>query len=577
MTRSDLGASAVAVATLALLVMAGMLGVHVAADLAGTAPPETWNPFAYAFGLATGSQALPDGWVLWVSFFSGLVVAIFAGFIWLSLARKSQRTEFREGLATAKVLRSKNKKISSTEKRREPFAFINGKGIRDREEDTATALAPTGMGKTTRVVVGWIRRVKAAPMITTSTKPDVLRLTAGIRQKYGTVHVFDPQGVSRWPNPIKWNLVAGCDVDQVAMERARAIVAARPLEGDSKNSGFFANASETILRCMLHAAGLENRNMREVLAWTRDFSDDTPFKILRDHPAAAEGWYDDLRKFSRGESPETGSNIEQTLAGVLQAFSIGAILDSVCPADGEGFDVDTFHTTTDSLYLLTQSGGNALAAPVITTLVESIEQAATRAATRTRAGKLTPILNNVLDEVPNICPIPSLPSLMSDGRGHGIKTLVVAQNRDQLLARFGEHGANTIISNSSILFILGGSRDTKHLQELSTLADRHLREQISTSVSGNGPASTSTSTTKDDVLSVGQIAHLEEGKALLLYRELPPAIVTLPAWYETSDKGEYERSEQWVLQQEGYIPAAHTTPREPKKPTTPTLREDHIS
>jgi type IV secretory pathway TraG/TraD family ATPase VirD4 len=510
-------------------------------------------PIAYAFddGMIddVALPALPSVLTLWAVYAGAAVVLCIAVAIIIGRIRRPKRA----GLSTAKELRAKNKKLPAAESRREPFAFIGGKGIRDRDEDTATMLAPTGMGKTTRGVVGAINRVGAGPCISTSTKPDVLRLTAGIRREFGAIRVYDPQGVSGWPNRTRWDICGGCERDQIAMERARALVAARPLEGDSKNSGFFANASETILRCMMHAAALEGLNMESVIAWTRDFQDDTPFTILRDHPNANPGWYDDLKKYSRGDSPETASNIEQTLSGILQAFSIREILDSVCPAPGEGFDVDTFHTSTDTLYLLTQSGGDALAAPVITALVEAIQQAAKRAATRTKEGRLTPILTNVLDEVPNICPIPSLPSLMSDGRGHGIKTIVVAQNRDQLVARFGEHGTNTIISNSSILLQLGGSRDTKHLRELSDLADQHLREQISTSVNGQG-TSTSTSTTKDNVISIGEIAHLEEGQALLLYRELAPAIVTLPAWYETKDKAKYEASQRWVLQQEGFLP-----------------------
>ncbi|TIH33778.1 type IV secretory system conjugative DNA transfer family protein [Subtercola vilae] len=512
--------------------------------------PSLQAAVGYIFKNGTTSDGpLPDvAPVLWVT---GAYLALFIT-VWIVAASFYRRVRIgstHTGLSNAPDLNAALTR--AFKKARRPYAYIGRRGIYDTDEDSALILAPSGMGKTVRAVVGYIFRAGRAPLINTSTKPDVLRLTAWLRRVFGKVHVFDPEGVSRWPNPIKWDIVAGCADDETAMRRARALVAARPLEGDSSNSGFFANASETILRCMLHAAALENKSMRDVLAWTRDFKDDEPFAILRDHPDANTGWYDDLMKYSRGESPETASNVEQTLSGVLQAFSIRAILDSVCPNPGEGFSSSTFHASTDTLYLLTQSGGNALAAPVITTLVESIQQEATRAATRTREGRLSPVLHNILDEVPNICPIPMLPTLMSDGRGHGIKTVVVAQNRDQLTHRFGEHGTNEIVNNASVFLQLGGSRDTKHLQEMVALAGRRWTDQVSYSASDRG-GSTNTATTKDDVLTVSDIAQLRVGQALLNYRNHAPAIVRLPAWFESKDKKVFLDSEQHVLELEGF-------------------------
>lgn len=444
------------------------------------------------------------------------------------------------GLATGYDFRVARRGLSRKEARKLAYAHIGRSPIVATDEDTATILAMTGGGKSTRVVIPRIRRAGARPVITTATRPDVLRATAGIRRECGNIHVFDPQGVSGWPTKVKWDLVAGCETSLVAMERSKALVAARPMSGDSSNTGFFSNAAETVLRCMLHAAALDGRNMRDVMEWTRDFTEERPYVILRDNPNAAVGWLADLKKFARGESPETASNIEQTLSGILSAFSEQSILHSVCPAPGEGFSVSEFFTSTDTLYLLTPSGGNAYAAPVITTLVESIEQAAMRAATRTREGKLSPVLWNVFDEVANICPIPSLPSLMSDGRGHGIQTWSVGQNLAQFVLRWGVEGAATIVNNSAILLLLGGSRDHKHLQEIAALAGQRDEMRL------NG------STQKQDVLSVAGMAQLRTGLAVLLYRTLAPAVVRVEAFYESKDKKLYAASEKWALEQEGF-------------------------
>lgn len=489
--------------------------------------------------------------LLWFAVIGAGIIAACWGARWL--VRRLFGLGDDNGLATIADFRGRTK----PEPGELPFAKLQGKPIYDTPEDTGVVLAPTGMGKTTRVVVKLMKRIGAKPAVQTSTKPEVLRLTAGFRRNFGTIWVFDPERVSGWPTPCRWNIVAGCETDQVAMERAKAIVAARPLDGDSKNSGFFATAAQVIIRCLLHAAAVgrdQNGNqytMRDVLAWTQDFSDDTPYTILRSHPDAIHSWHRDLMKYCRGEATETVSSTEQTLSGILEAFAIEAILDSVCPGEGVSFDPDAFHGSTDTIYLLSQSGSAPLAAPVITALVESIQHSAKVAATRTEAGKLVPELVNVLDEVANICPLPGLPSLMSEGRGFGIKTWGVGQNRAQFEQRFGRDGAATILNNAAVFLALGGSKDTGHLRELAELAGEREEQRFSTSY-GDQHSSTSTSTHKESNLTISQLHHLPVGQAVLFYRELPPAIVELEAWFEGKDSSDYEASQEWVLIEEGF-------------------------
>jgi hypothetical protein len=136
-------------------------------------------------------------------------------------------------------------------------------------------------------------------------------------------------------------IVAGCADVREAMTRARAMVAARPLNSD-RNSSFFEGASETVLRCLLHAAAIDGQSMREVLAWARDFNDDTPYEILRTNPDAAPGWLQDLRKFCRGAAPETVSSTAMSLGLILEAMADDRVVGLVCPDAGEGLDVEAF-------------------------------------------------------------------------------------------------------------------------------------------------------------------------------------------------------------------------------------------
>ena len=73
-----------------------------------------------------------------------------------------------------------------------------------------------------------VGRVVDAPgaVVATSTKADLVHLTAFARATTGRVHVFDPDRLLAWPTPCRWNIVAGCQDVREAMTRARAMVAA---------------------------------------------------------------------------------------------------------------------------------------------------------------------------------------------------------------------------------------------------------------------------------------------------------------------------------------------------------------
>jgi hypothetical protein len=101
---------------------------------------------------------------------------------------------------------------------------------------------------------------------------------------------------------VKWNIVAGCQDGQMAMKRAAAIVAARPIDGtQSSNSGFFTQAVTIVLQCMLHAAAIDGRTMRDVMRWMGDFEDDTPYNILRERPGRSATGSGCSRSTARGK------------------------------------------------------------------------------------------------------------------------------------------------------------------------------------------------------------------------------------------------------------------------------------
>lgn len=428
------------------------------------------------------------------------------------------------------------------------FGFFGMRWFTDMLEETRVLVAASGAGKTVRLVVRLIRRAQGA-VVTTSTKPDVLQLTAQIRKRKfpdAQVMVFDPEELVPWmgEDRVKWDIVAGCEDPKMAMKRAAAIVAARPLDGrQSTNSGFFTIAVTLILQSMLHAAAVDGRSMRDVMRWLGNYDDNAPYQILRDNPRALHAWEQTLQKYCRGKAEETVSSAEMTASGILDAFTLPEVLEAVCPTPGERVvDITRHHRTRDTLYLLCK-GETSPAASVFTALVESLYKCASDDATR--AGACVPPLELILDEAANVCAIPSLPAVMSTGRGEGIVPTIILQDHAQLVRRYSEAEAITIINNATQLMVMGGLKDDDYLKKLSSLAG-------STDQLGRGWSK--------QVLAPEKIRTLRTGRAVMFYRNQPPTIITLPAWWRTRHKGEYQASLDWARNaQQSHI--EHADPR----------------
>ncbi|TCU82298.1 TraM-binding TraD/TraG-like protein [Curtobacterium sp. PhB191] len=552
-TIKEFWASAQVYVWMAVVVLAGWTGLHIAADQDPKVGHLSWNPLDVALTALKGRFRMPENGIVFT--IGAIIVAVVILMVlWFAVpaiwraAFGPSKPKAEEGFAGVQELQDRAEighKVETTE----PYAYIDDHPIRATTEDVATVVAPPRSGKTMRLVIRLILKA-FGPVVSTSTKPDVVRLTAWLRSKVGTVHVFDPEGVTKWPNRVKWNIVAGCEDDMEATRRAKAIIAARPLEGAS-NAGFFAGTAQTVLQCLLHAAALGGHSMRDVVLWSKNFTDDTPYNILRDHPDAAPGWLSDLRKFCRSKAHETVDSTDMSLRLALGALGMQKILDAVCPAEGDQvFDVAAFIESRDTLFLLSESGDASLAAPVITALVSTIEREAKAKATHYATNRLPKPLTLVLDEVANIAPIPGLPALITDGGDRGIITWAILQDPKDAEARWGKAGGNKILKSSNLFMVLGGLKDDDFLESLSKLCSEREAERVGTTESTNG-TSTSTSTYKERVLSAGAIYQLEPGKGLLFYRELPPAIVDLPGWWDEADKDSIEEGQTWALKQEG--------------------------
>jgi len=354
------------------------------------------------------------------------------------------------------------------------------------------------------------------PVIATTTKADVLALTAAVRALRGPVHVFNPQFIGDVPSTFSWDPVDGCQDPATAIRRADAFAFAVSREGVEDSTFWSAKASD-YLRGYFHAAALAGYDMLAVAAWVSGADPDVPERILA--AAGARQWALTLAEL-RSEAQKTTATVRMVMSRAISFMADPALAASVLPEPGEGFDIPGFLRSCGTVYMIAEAiGEDAPVAPLFAAMATEIHYAAALIGQASPSGRLDPPLLMGLDEVTQICPVP-LPAWLSDSGGKGIQVIAVAHGEAQLATRWDDHGRQVIWDTSSVKVFLPGITDTTTLQAASLLCG-----QSQWKVRGQDHAST------HDVAPPDVIRQLPTGFALVIRGGLAPVIARLPrAW-----------------------------------------------
>ncbi len=187
--------------------------------------------------------------------------------------------------------------------------------------------------------------------------------------------------------------------------------------------------------------------------------------------------------------PRTRDSIWQGVSLSLAALADPRVLDAASPAEGEEFDPEAFIRERGTLFLLATGAGAGKSAALVAALVEDLVETARRVAARSTGARLDPPLLLCLDEIGNLAPLPSLPTLMAEGGGTGITTLAVLQSLAQARDKWNEHQAGAIWDASIVKIILGGASNSRDLQDLSTLIGERDELTDTTTVGDHGSRS----------------------------------------------------------------------------------------
>ncbi|GAB3375725.1 type IV secretory system conjugative DNA transfer family protein [Amycolatopsis echigonensis] len=445
----------------------------------------------------------------------------------------------------AKTVKPSLREMSRRERRRVPvteyatrLARVGGQGIWSPVEDVTTRVGGPRTGKTGELAC----RILDAPgaVIATSTRTDLIDLTAKVRRGKGPVYVFNPSGLGGLESTITFDPLSGCENPVTATHRAGDLLPSA--EGNAEREHWVALARQA-LAALLHAAALGELAMRDVQAWVADpeAATDEVLRLLR---RSGEPTFATAAQQFLTTNERTRSSITTTIMPAL-----GWLTDPTAhaAATGGAFDVAQLLEERGTVYMLGAEEGHT--APLVAALTAHIAREARRIASESPGGRLDPALTLALDEAALICPIP-LHKWTADMGGRNITIHIGAQSRAQLIERWGATGAASIMTNSATVLILGGSRDPDDLNAYSLLTSDRDEHVDTEDADGNV---TGRSLRKVPVLSPGQIAQLPAMHAVIVRRGMPAAVGKLQmAWKRRDVKAaarlerRADRVERWT-------------------------------
>lgn len=403
-------------------------------------------------------------------------------------------------------------------------------------EDSILLIGPPRSGKGLHIVINAILDAPGA-VISTSTRPDNLTATLRARERLGPVAVFDPQQLAPGlPVGLHWSPVRGCADPLTAMIRATGLAAGTGLGGNAvENGSFWEGKTRAAIQSLLHAAALDGRDARTVYQWALSPSAaGDAVRILQTNPAAAYGWADSLDSMIQS-NPRTRDSIWQGVGQAFQALADPRVLAAVTPGDDDAFDPKKFLTEQGTLYLLATGAGAGASAALVAAFIEDLVETARKLAARSPGARLDPPLLMALDEIGNLAPLPSLPTLMAEGGGTGITTMPVLQSLAQAREKWGDNNANAIWDASIVKIILGGASNSRDLQDLSTLIGDRDEQTDSVSTDQYGGYSSQRSLRRVAVMLPNVLRTLPFGTSVTMLRTARPIITDLRPWTARAD------------------------------------------
>jgi type IV secretory pathway TraG/TraD family ATPase VirD4 len=474
-----------------------------------------------------------------VAICAALVVVLAIAVMWLLLNRPSRadrdrRDRLRQGLAGARQ-RSRSLGVSPAHGLAVAVPIEGGRPLLVPAEQSVGVIMPSRSGKSSSAV-GYILDSPGA-VLATSCKQDLLWTTAAMREQ--TTHqptlVFDPLGVSGWPNHIRWSPITDCDRPQVAARRAEAFMAGSRID-QGVNGGFWRATGSLLLRRVLLACALAEVGVAELRTWVGD-----PFnKDLNDvvgQSTSARAWLHDLTMMTR-QRGETLDSVALMTSLALDCFEVPQVINACSPERGENFDPTAWLASGGTLHVLAADEDAANVTPLTVALIDEVITAAgSRAGPDVGVGRrpFSPMLRLILDDLPTVSPLPKLSSRLSDGGGRGVQVVWYARSRAEVAERFGRERGAAVISATSTMLYGGGLNDPELLRDVSSMLGQVVVRQRTAMTDRLGFRTFGEQFRPAAVLEPAEFYRLAPFEAVMLTGGAGSDLVRLVPWWKRGD------------------------------------------
>lgn len=403
------------------------------------------------------------------------------------------------------------------------LGFLGRRLLQAPAEDNVLVLGVQRSGKTSTVVVPTLLSWSGAA-VATSTKEELVRLTARHRSLLGPVLIFAPldRDIS-WVQTLglqiaTWNPISSVSDCGSAAELADHFTA----YGKHGAAAHWYLSASNLITALAVVAKESGGDVGTVLATLNRtaHADYAELSRLVDDKHAA----DLLMAHALTPDREAGS-IASTARSCLGLWIDERVCSATVASDNE-LDLDQVLTQGGTLYLVAPAEDAERCRPLFSALIATLLRKATLRA-RTQGGLLNPRLLLALDEVANFARIQRLAGYASSGPGQGIQLLLCFHDLAQIEAGYGREEARTVWNNCRARLLLPGQGDLVTLEHFSRAIGDETRTY---SLRHGGPRSASASeqrtgrplSTPDDLRRLGE--------AVLVYASAPPARLQLRRW-----------------------------------------------
>lgn len=419
--------------------------------------------------------------------------------------------------------------------------------VADRQQ-AALVLGPPRSGKTTSLIIPSILNA-SGPVVSTSTKAEVLRATAAARSRLGRVWSFDPSGAEEPPTGVlelHWSPVRRSRTWDGARAMADVMVGASPAgaRGDAGVSA--AEPAGMLLAPLLHAAAVSGKTVVDVRRWVSRADVVEAAQALE--AAGAMSAAEDLDSMAARTDERERAGIFAAVRVVLSAYGSE---QAGKRSRRQNFDADKFVRSTDTIYITAPSDQQAALAPLVAGLLDEIRDATYRYARTTAysSARDHPVMW-ALDEVANIAPLKNLPAIVSEAGGQGLQVMACLQDLSQARTRWGG-AAEGFLSLFGTKIIFPGMGDKATLEALSTMVGDWDRPYTVYNVNTGNSTSYGLPTGASESRSSGQgWSHSTQREARITPAELaniPPghALVVRSGRWNLVETTPFYQAEPW--------------------------------